>query len=406
MLLAFYWKFSDPSFLDFLMKDSFNYDLRKNGESNQDIWFYFRLISYLTVWTVFGYQTYGSHYYWSDQSRILQYGLYLPGFGFPKKPLLVLCIAAQLAMVKAVTSIKVLTHDPGIHFAMAPIRAVIGTRDTIIPRQVQSQVRKQIRPMVAIAVTASTFSYLVYLSSTFAGFVINLKSPMTWNTFLILCLWTIMGALNGRQYTMNAVGLMVILEVISLTLRLSAENCFQSSDQGEPADKKKVLKQFSDGVQLVNSVRNYNNFLKTVIGMNLEFVFSFATVGTFVLVTSEFGWPSLLVCPTIIFCWIVFAAIIASASKFAAIVNEVRLTLIRSSADHVWSPIERYRMNRVLNGMVHRTGLTAFDYIPLHRLMMITVSSSRTVLFSELTSRFQVSFEIVSYVLILVVAYR
>ena len=223
----FYWKYSDPSFLDYLMKDSFNYDLRRNEQSNQNIWFYFRLISYLTVWTVFGYQVYGNYYYWSDQSRLLQYGVYMPGFGFPKTPVLIVCLAAQSAIVKVVTSIKVLTHDPGIHFAMAPIRAVAGTQDTTIPRHVRNQVRQRIRPMVAVALAISTFAYFVYFAIIFDCFVMNLKSPMTLNTFLILCLWTVFGALNGRQLTMNAVGLMVTLEVISLTLRLSAENYFR-----------------------------------------------------------------------------------------------------------------------------------------------------------------------------------
>ena len=258
---AFYWKYSDPSFLDYLMKESFNYDLRKNEGSNQDIWFYYRLMSYLTVWTLFGYQIYGNYYYWSDQSRLLQYGLYMSGSGFPKNPIVILATAAEFSVVKAVTSLKILTHDPGIHFAMAPIRAVAVTQDTTIPRHVRNQVRQRIRPMVAIALAISMSAYFVYFAIIFDCFLMNLKSPMTLNTFLIFCFWTVVGALNGRQLAMNAVGLIVTLEVISLTLRLSAENTFECSDHrnsirtpkqaSEVTDKKEVLKKFSDGIQLV-----------------------------------------------------------------------------------------------------------------------------------------------------------
>ena len=264
------------------------------------------------------YQIYGHYYHWSDQSKILQNGLFIPGSGFPKGASLIIYAIIQLCSVMVITSFKVVTNDRDIHYTMAPIAdSVVGTHDqTKLPRSVRYHVRQQIRPMVAIARLISMTSFLTYFSLVFTCFLLHIKSPLTIGNLAIICLWSMVTGLFGKQATLRSIGLLITMETLSKHLKLSTEHFIEFLlENGININFFCVV--FKEDSRPVNSVRRFNHFLKVVIGIESTFLVSATTLGTFILVSSEFKLPSLIVLQIVIFCWIAFTAMVVSASKFS-----------------------------------------------------------------------------------------
>ena len=179
-----YLKFSDSSNIRFLIRNAFNYDLNKNDQhSKPNIWFYVRMIWFFVPWLVYCYQIYYHICCWSDQSRVVRNGVFMPGFALPKEICLVAAAASQMEILNMVwPSIKVLTNDPHIHLTMAPLRQICGAMprpgDQLIEEEVILSVREQIRPLIAMTRIATVANFAVlYLLGLFSFF-----PPFRWAT--------------------------------------------------------------------------------------------------------------------------------------------------------------------------------------------------------------------------------
>ena len=385
----FYLTFSDPSYIQNLIKKGFNYDLKKQEHSKQDIWFFFRVIWFVTTWLALSYQIYGTWYYWSDQGQILRFGIFLPGMGFPREVITTLAIIVQWQGVLNLTSsVKIMTHNPNIHSTMAPLRAICNgsSQMTSISRAVVSQVRVDIRPVVALVRILTVLNSIVFFFLALFSFILHIQEPISYRAFLIITAWSILYMVVVNQSSSSSLGLFVTMATLSRLTRLVVKNSIQleteelsssssSSSRCRNAGAKKVfLAMMAEQVEVVNWVRTWSTFLNLIIGLNLTFLLSIATIGTFVCVAYEYNIAYVAGIPLVIFCWISFTIIIHLVSDVPVTINQANVQMSRMADKIAWLPGERVRVNRTLSAMIHWNGFSAFGFTPqINRAMMITV---------------------------------
>ena len=351
--------FSDPTFIQTIVKDGFNYDLRKEEDSKPDVWFFIRMIRFFLIWTAFSYQIYGSYHHWSDQSQILRFGIFFPGMGAPREVTIPCAIVVQISILNLTSSVWVLTHNPAIHCTMTPLRAIChgSNQVTSISREVVSQVRKDIRPVVALARALAITNSIVFFFLSFFSSILHIQEPI--------------GPRNSELGTRNSIE--IVKTEISSSSTNSDRNMNSSCDMNEKA-KKVFLAVMAEQVEVVNSVRKWSTFLNLIIGLNLTFLLSVATIGTFFDVAYDNNLALLAGFPLVIFCWISFTIVIRLVSNIPVTVSHATVEMSRMADKIAWLPGERLRVNRTLSAMLHRNGFSAFGFTSqINRAMMITV---------------------------------
>ena len=412
--------FSNPSFIQTLIKDSFFYDLSKDEDSKPDLWFFVRMIRFLLTWVVLVYQTCGSYYYWSDQSKILQYGIFFPGLGLPRELLIAGVISIQLGIFNLASPLKILRKDPDIHFTMAPLRAFVRQPEhpRVISREVVNRVTNEVRPIIGIVRLFALLMPVVFFFISFVSFILHIHEPMTVRTVIIISAWSLHYMKVGEMYSSSSFALFVTMVTLSRLLRASRAESIQidlstvvstSSDSNEFTNacaKKHFLAKLADEVRTVNSVHRFNKCLATIVGLSVTLLLSIATIGLFFCVSNQLSITFVGAIPLIASSLIAFAAIIHVISDIPVQISNAQVTLSRMADKLDWLPDERVRVNRTLSGLSYSNGFSAFGFSPqINRTMMITVS----VCFSISLINFyfnQVFLEMVSFILILVLTYR
>ena len=385
----FYLNFSNPSFIQTLIKDSFSYDLRKDEDSKPDLWFFVGMIRFSLTWVVFGYQIYGNYYYWNDQSKILQYGIFFPGLGLPKGLTMTGVIVVQLGIFNLASPLKLLKKDPDFHFTMTPLRAFVRQPETprVISREVVNRVTNEVRPVIAIAHLFTLLMPVVFFFMPFVSFIIHIQEPITVSTVIIISAWSLHYTKVGEMFLSSSFALFVTMVTLSRLLRASRADSIPidswavastSTDSNEFTNaraKKLFLVKLADEVRTVNSVRRFNKFLATILGLSLTFPLAVATLCVFFCVSGQLTIILVFVVPVMAFCLIAFTANIHVISDIPVEIEHAQVTLSRMADQLVWLPEERVRVNRTLSGLSYSNGFSPFGFAPqIDRTMMITVS--------------------------------
>ena len=385
----FYLNFSDPSFIQTLIKDAFNYDLNKDEDSKPDLWFFIRMIRFSLTWAVFGYQIYGSYYFWDDQSKILQYGIFFPGVRLPRELAIAGAIVIQFGIFNLASPLKLLMEDPDFHFTMSPLRAFNSQPENprVISREVVNRVTNEVRPIIAIV---HLFRLLMPVGSfllSFFSFIVHIQEPITAITVITISAWSLHYVKVSEMFLTSSFALFVTMVTLSRLLRASraasipidswavASTSTDLNQFTNAGAKKCFLGKLADEVRTVNSVRRFNKFLATIIGLSLTILLSTATIGIFFCVTGQLDITFLGVTPVMGFSLIAFTTNIHVISDIPVDISNAQVTLSRMADQLVWLPEERVRVNRTLSGLSYSNGFSAFGFFPqIDRTMMITVS--------------------------------
>ena len=272
----FYSNFSDPSFIQTLIKDAFNYDLSKDKDSKPDLWFFIRMIRFLLTSVVFGYQIYGNHYYWSDQSKVLRYGIFFPGLGLPQEPTIVAAFMVQVGIFNLTSPFKLLTKDPDTHFTMAPFRVITGQSENEkeFPREVVNRVTNEVRPIIAIVHLFTLLMPAVFFFMSFFSFIVHIREPLTVSTVIIISAWSLHFTQVGGISSSSSMALFVTMVTVSRLLRASRTAPAESIeiDLSSVASTSTDSNEFTNArakeaflAKLANEVRTVNSVLLVII---------------------------------------------------------------------------------------------------------------------------------------------
>lgn len=85
LLFKIYYKFSDLSFINILVKKGFNVDLEKELSNSIDSRFIIQLIKYFIIFCIYTFENFGSYVTWDDLEYVHIVGNFGKGFGFGRK---------------------------------------------------------------------------------------------------------------------------------------------------------------------------------------------------------------------------------------------------------------------------------------------------------------------------------
>ena len=415
-IISWYQDYTDISFIETLIKNSFNYDVKNEGRKSYQ--FYLNLILLLFFHIMFAYSAIGSYIYWNDQEKITTYGNFYAGLGFPKKVTLLCQLALSLSLVKIAVAIKILRNDPSFLFTMQPLAVICRTndstdsvrdhpvigdqerdgseitnqkRDSFQIRILESdleKIRSDLRSLIAIARYSTLTGFFGFLVISFSSYFLYPNLSFTVTKIAAFASWSIVLGFIGSQVVWRSITLVVIMAIISQLLKHSSRDEAVSNEGGKEEEddeqhfpishlegqRDRFLQQVDAGVKGVDSLRKFNQFLKLIIGVDFTFILTATTIGTFVLMSAKNFTIVHVLCSFIVLgYWILLGIIIYLPSNISGQITQRANELIRMSNQFNWSTIERYRINRSIEGMRHFNSFSCFDFKDIHHMLIFTV---------------------------------
>ena len=209
-----YISLSDISFLETLIKNVFNYDIKKGFSDASNASFCIHLFWFSVLCLFYAWQTIGCFIHWSDQAMITAAGCFYPGLAFPRETTIVcgaMCLVCSL--VKFGVSIKVIKRDNNLAFTMQPLMALLRITDErhldsrklgekyrlTFSKETLEQVREEMCPMIAIERMATVTVPISYFLIALASFLLYHEGPIIHLDWLLFVHWSaVFGGIYSR----------------------------------------------------------------------------------------------------------------------------------------------------------------------------------------------------------------
>ena len=415
-VILWYQDYTDISFIETLIKNSFNYDVK--NEARKSYQFYLNLILLLFFHIIFAYSVIGSYINWNDKEKIATYGNFYAVLRFPKKVTLVAQLVIFLSLVKITVAIKILRNDPSFILTMQPLAVICRMNDTtdrardhpIIAGQEKDgseitdqkrdsfqitilesdieEIRSDLRSLIAIARYSTLTGFFGFWLVSFSSYFLYPNLSFTATRIAAFASWSIVIGFIGSQIVWRSITLAIIMAIISQLLKhffhdeaVSNRGRKEEEDDREnfsiphlKGQRDRFLQQVNAGVKGVGSVRKFNQFLKLIIGVDFTVILIVTTIGTFLLISAKnFTIVHVLITLIVLGYWILFGIIIYLPSKISCQITQRANELFRMSNQFKWSVIERYRINRSIEGMRHFNSFSCFDFKDMHHTLIVTV---------------------------------
>ena len=197
-----------------------------------------------------------------------------------------------------VISWMILQNDPRNENAMEPLAVLSGYGQKRgpfdIPMEDIERLKVELKPLIAMA----TIGFLPLFCIALGGFFLTSKDiPVTLSSVILFIFWSIVVGVVSDQNNIRPWEMIVTLVTMSKFYKVILRNDHAQSttehgrnveeEERNIEEKKEMetfLRQMESCVRVVDSLRDCNQFLKSIIGSDFLLTISFATLGTYAVI--------------------------------------------------------------------------------------------------------------------------